>query len=362
MIKLKALIKLEIAKLLNTLGYKKAGENLWKVGIKEKNSSNNSTVILNLLYNKKPSLLSCNNSFEYLDNKIIKVAVTNFWVGFNLENGFVKYLLDLSFKNWVEVFDLETADIILTSVFPHTLSQFPEKTIAFIWENIRPDYRLYRFSLSSDFDDYFGRNVRCPFWFTEISWSSEYKKSGLTGDGAHGREPLVSLEGLVKPRIGFHKRKKFCAFVAGNPEPHRMMAVEALNNIDRVMLYGPISGKLDPRSKYQILRDFNFTLCFENSIFPGYYTEKVLQAWVAGTVPLYFSDKNVAIDFNPKSFINRGDFSKLDDFVNEVRSVYDDDRRLSDIWHEPLLLNKPTLEPVINFIRISTLYIIDSNK
>ena len=45
-----AIFKLEIAKLLNTLGYKELGQKLWQVATIEKNTSNDSAVILNYLY------------------------------------------------------------------------------------------------------------------------------------------------------------------------------------------------------------------------------------------------------------------------------------------------------------------------
>jgi len=50
-----------------------------------------------------------------------------------------------------------------------------------------------------------------------------------------------------------------------------------------VAMYGQresalISRKAFRGSKYEILRDYRFNLCFESVAFPGYYAEKALEA------------------------------------------------------------------------------------
>ena len=68
------------------------------------------------------------------------ISATNFWPGFSLEQGFLPYLLREAFGSFHIADRLRRADLILTSVFPHAPSKFPEKTVAVIWENVRPDY------------------------------------------------------------------------------------------------------------------------------------------------------------------------------------------------------------------------------
>ena len=283
----------------------------------------------------------------------IHIACTNFWPTFSLENGLIKHLLDLAFDyDWEATTDQKDADLILKSVFPHQASRYPEKSICLIWENIRPDYRGYRFSISHDFDDYGGRNVRCPVWYSQIKWSEDMVIPSPSGGGAHNHEPLVPLSTLLAPRtVPYKKRSKFCAIVASNPENFRIRAAEALSEIEPVNAYGPIAGAPDPRSKFEILDDYVFSLCFENSIFPGYYTEKALHAWVAGTIPLYFSDDKFVEDFNGDAIINRSDFLTMRSFVNEVRRLREEPEALEWVWRQPLLLREPSLDPIVEFLR-----------
>jgi hypothetical protein len=287
-----------------------------------------------------------------------KICAINFWPRFSLETGFVKYLLDCAFDSFVVVATEKEADIILTSHFfkrqPIFKKRpaFPERTIAIIWENMRPNYELYRYSISSDFDSYGGRNCRVPLWYAQLNWP------GIVPDQMepmrqynHGFEPLVDIDSLLRPRRRSQERNLFCCFVANNPELHRMLCLERLSSIGRVDIFGNVAGKPLRASKYETLSHYRFNLCFENSIFPGYYTEKPLQAWAGGCVPLYFSDRWFSRDFNTKAFINRIDFSTLDDFVRHVAYVNQSESALAELLDQPLLTKRPTLDSAVDFLR-----------
>jgi hypothetical protein len=60
--------------------------------------------------------------------------------------------------------------------------------------------------------------------------------------------------------------------------------------------------------KRQFLSPYKFTIAFENDIFPGYQTEKLYDAMLAGSIPIYCGDPFVGDIFNPKSFINADEY------------------------------------------------------
>jgi hypothetical protein len=307
----------------------------------------------------------------------LRICAVNFWPGFSLEEGFVRCLFDLALGSLVIVSSEREADVVLTSVFPkharlHSYSPFPkkwplfpEKTIGVVWENQRPNYRKYKFSLSSDFDSYGGRNCRVPLWYMQLQWrelvSSQPAPNRRT---AHGFEPLVDIDALMRPRPSPSAADKelFCCMIASNPEPHRMLCVERLSSIERVDLFGPIAGKPYRASKYDLLSRYRFNLCFENSIFPGYYTEKLLQAWVGGCVPLYYSDGWFKFDFNQKALVNRIDFRSIDEFVAHVASLHASRAAMNEMFAQPLLTKRPTLDDAIAFLRRSCAEIMNRPK
>ena len=57
-------------------------------------------------------------------------------------------------------------------------------------------------------------------------------------------------------------------------------------------------------TKRQLLADYQFSFCPENSLYPGYYTEKIPEAFACGTIPIGYADHHVYQDFNEGSFIN----------------------------------------------------------
>jgi alpha(1,3/1,4) fucosyltransferase len=61
-------------------------------------------------------------------------------------------------------------------------------------------------------------------------------------------------------------------------------------------------------SKVEILARARFALCFENSADPGYHTEKLFDAMLAGAVPIYLGDPRITDSVPPDAFI---DFREL---------------------------------------------------
>lgn len=281
----------------------------------------------------------------------VAICAVNVWPSFSLSEGLIGYLAQEAFGAVHMVAEERDADIVLTSVFPHEAPKHPEKSIAFIWENVRPNYELYRFSISSDFDSYDGRNCRVPVWYGQINWSDAFRPTESRAYN-HNYEAPLTLDLLLRPHERIEPaRDKFCCFVSRYREAHRAFAVEALSRIEPLDIFGGVSGEPLCRSKYEILPDYRFNLCFENSIFPGYYTEKIVHAWGAGCIPLYWSDPWFTADFNPRAMINRIDFPSLEAFVAYVAEVDTSPQRRAAFLREPLLLSRPSLDGAVDFLR-----------
>jgi hypothetical protein len=60
--------------------------------------------------------------------------------------------------------------------------------------------------------------------------------------------------------------------------------------------------------KFGILKDYKFTFCFENSVFPGYITEKIFDAMFAGSVPIYLGVSDIENYVGKDTFIDLRDF------------------------------------------------------
>ncbi|MFO1183637.1 MAG: glycosyltransferase family 10 [Bauldia sp.] len=283
----------------------------------------------------------------------IRIAAVAMWASFSLRQGFVPYLIERAIGRFEAADDEHEADIVLASVFNDRPPQYPQRTIGFVWENQRPDFSRWRYSVSSDFDDYGGRNCRLPLWYGQLAWPGYVTTDPETKRFNHNFEAPVAIETLMAPRPLQHanEARRFCCFVAGNAERHRMMAVDALRAVGDVDLFGNVGERPWLRSKYELLPGYRFNLCFENSAFPGYYTEKALHAWVGGCVPLYYSDPWYGRDFNPKAIVNRIHFDTLAAFAAHVAELDRSPADYARVFAEPLLLTRPSLDGVTTFLR-----------
>lgn len=68
-------------------------------------------------------------------------------------------------------------------------------------------------------------------------------------------------------------------------------------------------------SVWETLRDYRYSICIENFIDDEYFTEKVLNPFACGTVPIYLGARNLNAHFDEQGFIR---FTSLQQLVNEV--------------------------------------------
>jgi hypothetical protein len=57
------------------------------------------------------------------------------------------------------------------------------------------------------------------------------------------------------------------------------------------------------RSKLPAIKDYMFSIVFENTVHDKYYTEKITDCFATGTIPVYWGTKKVTEDFNQEGII-----------------------------------------------------------
>lgn len=75
------------------------------------------------------------------------------------------------------------------------------------------------------------------------------------------------------------------------------------------------------RSKYEVLSQYNFCLCFENMLMDGYVTEKIFDCLYAGTIPLYLGAKDIQNLIPPEAYIDCSHFASWDDLWTMVNDL-----------------------------------------
>jgi hypothetical protein len=101
-----------------------------------------------------------------------------------------------------------------------------------------------------------------------------------------------------------------------------------LNNIG-----SPVKNKLD------FIKNYKFTLAFENSSYPGYTTEKLVEPMVVGSIPIYWGNPQVGKDFNTKSFLSFHDYGSDQRLIDQIIKLDTDSELLKEMYNEPWLKN-----------------------
>ena len=79
------------------------------------------------------------------------------------------------------------------------------------------------------------------------------------------------------------------------------------------------------RDAVELYQKFKFVVAFENTATPGYVTEKLALAFLAGAVPIYWGHSDSAtMIFNASAFIDCSLYSSLDACADEVRRIDND--------------------------------------
>lgn len=120
----------------------------------------------------------------------------------------------------------------------------------------------------------------------------------------------------------------------------RLKAIEYFSAKESFDFYGRGWGKISFNSKKEksiknsykgeiddkqiILQKYKFAFCFENSIFPGYVTEKIFDAMFAGSVPIYLGAPDIKKYIPSSCFIDLRDFKNYDDLYNYISAIKED--------------------------------------
>jgi GR25 family glycosyltransferase involved in LPS biosynthesis len=265
----------------------------------------------------------------------LRVAFCNMWIDFQPKYNFFMYLLSWIGKcnNVPVTLDMENPNLVITGPFQKDARSYPGvPKVFFTGENRGPDTDSDTFLNLGFRYDMGDSYIRVPLWILEINWW------GADPNQIQNPKPIALSDCMkVNPEL-LDRKKKFCAFVASNPtNPTRNDAFQILNRwrpIDSAgrlfcnRTEGPLpcsqGGGGGELTKVEYYKDYQFALTFENTSAPGYTTEKLFHAKVAGCVPIYWGDAFVDRDFDPRGFINANQMGNAQGFINLVSKVVND--------------------------------------
>lgn len=84
-------------------------------------------------------------------------------------------------------------------------------------------------------------------------------------------------------------------------------------------LYPSYKGKV--KSIRDTLKKYKFVICFENSGFPGWITERIFDCFLSGCVPVYLGDTNITDRLPKETFIDMREYSSYAEIYSYMRSL-----------------------------------------
>lgn len=275
----------------------------------------------------------------------MKIAFTDFWPSpnpFEPENNFFLYALRACSEG-IEVVQPKNCDVLFYGPFGTNHRHYTNcLKIFYTGENIQPNYSECHASITFEPESYGGKNLRLPLWHLYIDW--------------FGAESYGAPEWLVPPDLIFGQStspfdvgsdKRFCAIVYGKPIKSRLHAISNLSRYRAVDIFGKANLATPIKdgefAKLETLSNYRFSLCYENSISPGYQTEKLLHGKVAGTIPIYYGHESVKTDFNPNCFIYAPSYTD-DELLDCIRAIDSNPSLYTAISEEPLFSKRPNLD------------------
>lgn len=87
-------------------------------------------------------------------------------------------------------------------------------------------------------------------------------------------------------------------------------------------------------------RPYKFVICFENTLnINGYITEKIVNAMLAGAIPIYWGTKDISQHFNDKSFINVHNYKNLGQVIQRIKQIDQNEQLYHQMLQEPWFKN-----------------------
>ena len=134
---------------------------------------------------------------------------------------------------------------------------------------------------------------------------------------------------------------------SGQSYPFRELIVNTISEVMPISKYGIAYNNPFKESKHILQKEHLFCLCPENFIREGYVSEKVVEAYFSGYIPIYWNHpKNIEGIFNPKAIVNLYGLNK-EEIKQKIIEITTDRDLLKDIYESPLFDKKFNLEKII---------------
>ena len=309
----------------------------------ENNNQNNQNQNIQNQNNLIP--VSSNNN-QIGGKRKIYVKYMDFWPAFILKNFDVHKILLEKY----EVIESDTPDYVIFSEFGgenYGIENRIDCVKLFLSiENRDPNFAITDYAIGIHYINEGDRYFRKPTETHQLTaLGNVYNATKLRGVGTSNR--------------------KFCAWVVSNGSGTvRNNFYDELSKYKTVDSGGSfrnnVGGSVD--DKLGFLKNYKFSICFENSKTAGYISEKLSDAFEAGTIPIYYGDDTVLELLNNRSYIHVIDENDFHDKIELIKKIDQNDTLYEEMIREKIVIDDSRYPKEVQKYKDFIYHIIEQDK
>jgi alpha(1,3/1,4) fucosyltransferase len=245
----------------------------------------------------------------------IRLAFSDFYRGFDPRTHYLPRLLSQRYD--IELSD--DPDFVIYFSYSNNFLRYRCIRIFYTGENVWPDFTECDYAITFNFCNH-PNHFRLPIYCRDD-------------------EHILGSKDNIDPRTVLAQKTGFCNFLYSNRYcVFRNRFFRKLSKYKRVdsggKLLNNMGGGRVP-DKMAFIKKFKFTIAFENESYPGYTTEKLIEPMVVNSLPIYWGNPRVHLDFNSHSFLNYYDYGSQDALVERIIEVDRDDELYCHYLRQP---------------------------
>ena len=263
------------------------------------------------------------------EKKTIRIYAVNLFSWEEFERTLLWYLKD----KFIVQFDENNPDYLIYNVFGNDEKNTKYNNairIAFYTENRTPDLTDCDYAIGHAHISYLDRYFMDPFSFL--------RRFNETKD--------VNFEKIRNETIN-NPRKKFCSAVITNAFSEcidysfRLKFIEELSKYKMVDMGGQYNNNVGGpvKDKMEFFKDYKFSIAMENTEGDGYVTEKIIDSFISGTIPIYYGSYLVEEYINPKAYIYVKGLEDIKEKIEYIKKIDNDDELYKSILREKIIIN-----------------------
>ena len=90
-------------------------------------------------------------------------------------------------------------------------------------------------------------------------------------------------------------------------------------------------------NKYEFFSSYKFSIAMENSEGDGYISEKIIDSFITGTIPIYYGDYMIDEYINPKSYILIRGEKDIQEKINYIKEIDNNNEMYKNLLKENVI-------------------------